>query len=55
MKESIIAFGQFICCYNLLKYFNEKKKGTLTTAETELKKQLLADWEQFNKKPGWLL
>lgn len=55
MKESIIASGQFTCCYNLLKYFNEKKKGTLTTAETELKKQLLADWEQFNKKPGWLL
>jgi predicted acylesterase/phospholipase RssA len=56
MRDKIIATGRFTMCYNLFVYLLEieNKNISLNPNLQELKANLLADWEEFNKNPMYI-
>lgn len=58
VMEALIATGQFTMCYNLIMYLIKlevEAPALVTTELSNLKKQLLADWKEFLKKPEFLV
>jgi len=59
VRDSLIACGQFTMCYNLLEYILQIEgyfPEVLQDADIQqLKKEILADWEMFQKAPGFMI
>ena len=59
VRDSLIACGQFTMCYNLLEYIlqiEEKFPVVLQDAGIQqLKKEILSDWQMFQKSPGFMI
>jgi hypothetical protein len=55
-RDKVIATGQFTMCFNLLVYlFEIEQVMPLSDSLKKLKNDLINDWDEFNKKPNWLL